>query len=549
MNTSKKIPFAYLKYSFKNNDTQFRGQNHSIEYNFPERSTHETVNLKLGSTQIFGYYLGLQSEAFNFSDVADKFLNRDWNFISGLSAQYLLFIFDDNNSELTVISDSTGSFPIYWTVVDDVAHFSPNIDYFEEVLDEVTINKHTALKMVCHLDGFEDETLFSEVAKIPPSCFFTIAKGEIIGLDSYLKELMYTNNKDTVQVFPDFQAFQHAFFSTLEVVISDYLLAINHKKYVSDLSSGFDSSLISYMLNRLNPNSTQCLYVDLPDPFGTQDKNCIHQFVKKHSLTLDTLIENFEVLEKTAFNVTQYPFSFNDYAMDQRLQYMKSKHAAKVNFTGHGGDELFGIPPIKERFFVKPYTKHAKMIEKTLTTTIELFSQKGIDAVTDSTLYEEAMFYPTILAESSITNIQKRFPSYWKNDICLLAPLTDPRMIAVCQRAPGKKDGTPIFQKEFWATVGPIIHTESHFSKNKKESYGDQLNELLMTHKEQVISHLKSSPLINTNLFKFNAYIDQISQGFKNIQQRSSMTNLYWIFVIRLSSYLRYLSTIKKVKI
>ncbi|MBP7842862.1 hypothetical protein KA017_02565 [Candidatus Woesebacteria bacterium] len=540
--------YAWFKYSLKKNDSGLSDQKYKPIHNFPERNNFETVFFQLGTTTITGYYLGLQKNAFSFSQVAKNFINRDWNFISGLSAQYILFILEENEAKLTVISDNTGSFPIYFSKVDNTIYFSPNIDFFTEILDSLTINVFTTLNMVCHLDAFEEETLFTEVSRIPPSCFFTIENGKEIGINSYLKELIYSNNKQTVKKFPDFESFKKSFLYTLEEVVSDYLFAIGDKNYISDLSAGFDSSLISYMLNRLNPKKTQCLYVDLPEPFGTQDKHCIHQFAKKHSLKYDVLINNYEELEKTAFYISQYPASYNNYSMDLRLRYMFEKHQAKINFTGHGGDELFGAPPIRERFLIKPYALHSLTLKKTLTTVVDVFSQKGISTISNSEKFEKAMYYPTLVSDSVISNNQKRFPEYWKNNACMLSPLTDPRMIAICQKAPTKKDGKPMFQKDFWATVGPEIHTQRHFSKNKIDEFGSQLEELIRVNTDQIISHLKQSPLAQTGLFKFDFFITQLTSS-ELYKQKIDMSNLYWIFIIRLSSYIRYLSQNKQVKI
>ena len=422
-------------------------ENLGFENGLPERSFPPKIGFKNENSELTGYfanYDGLIKE----DDLLGLFASNNLGGLINSNSDFLLFFWEKEKKRLRVALDQTASLPCYFSFVNGRFLLSTK---FTEVVSEL---KKTN-KLVIDMDGLltwllwewhaTERTLFEEVKIIPPGCVVDIdfESGEykiesLVDLQGFL-----TN---TGEKYTDVEIFAKDWETEMVRVVADRVKTLGGKKTTSDISSGFDCTLVSYALNNALGDSLICQSrVSNITPEDT-DLDIMNKFAVLNNIRL-------EVVDTTSFDLHDKDLK-SEWRKDEALQIsatsyehfvkMLESKKVKVQFTGEGGDEAYSssemdLPesfPVQNGFFINVMYLKKMAVEK-------LFTKEAVNFALSNQRFNNRAEYPMIAPISSLIPTATYFWSNWEKDIWMMNPFYDTRLIALARRMPesitGKK--------------------------------------------------------------------------------------------------------------
>ena len=460
-----------------------------------------------------------------------------WNQLSNFIADLVILYVDTKVGEINMMTGQTGKFPCFFSIEDDWVYISTSFANVRKSLKHIDINPSEVVDFIVwnQASFTTDNTIFKQIRQLPPATLLSIDCNLKITMIPLINRLSLL--KESADPFPNQEDFTLTLLDRIEYVVKRYCQAVSSSTIATELSSGFDSSLVAYVLKNVLTN--KLLAYTRYSPFMTEDTNLdtVNKFCQKHGIT-DCPIDISEF----------YPFSGISDAKKAKGEYFVTDHGFEnhwlvnslvakgketVLFTGHGGDEMYGIHddtwirfPIQFNYF-----STLGLVNYGVN---EILTNKGKDILIDRNRYSVKMYYPSQFSSSVVALGQLYFPIFWETGVWPLMPLADPRISEVVKRIP-KSLRIPNKRHKMWGSRLDIFVKEQFVIKRGP----DKLVQRFIDERRQLtIDTLKNSVLSELGLVNVEKILNDFANGDTEKYKNGGLP-LFLQAVIQLELYLQ----------
>lgn len=445
---------------------------------------------------------------------------RKWNFFDELIGDFFIVFADFDTEEIFIIVDQNGKFPCYFTLANKQLIASPDFGLVKDFVKDKSLNLNYAFDFLnsSHFLLQTDETILNEVGQIPTGTILRIDSNLKLDLKSFVDIDKFFKNKPPA--FKTLTDFTKAFLAELEAIIRERLAVFNKLglNFSSDLSSGFDSSLISYLLKKTTKKPFSCVTWKSPFIVDDTDPKIVQEFADKHSLKVNFFnVDNLFPLSKIDLDWVSKNFYPASHATELYLKLCKNLFDKGVNimFQGVGGDEIYYSANLEletrflfQTIFFKAFVSHCRDNQMGL-----IFSSKGLKYFLDHERFRQKNYFPIVHSPSALYGDIQYFSISWRNNIWPVSPFGDQRLSQLCRGIPSKA-GKPPTKFEIWKDHDEIF-TKSQFRTNSH--MGNLFNRYLKERKEIVLTTLKNSELEKTGLLRISELRRNLEKGKEDL--------------------------------
>lgn len=380
-------------------------------------------------------------EIYNFKEIKSKIIKEGLKFksdsdtevilrgyqiygtdiFSMLDGMFALAIYDKKKKQIILARDRIGKKPLYYSIKNKELIFSSEIKSLLEAEVSNQISKDIMLKTIMSRFSPGNDTVFSDIKKLPPSSYGIFSKGEL-KISNYWSLPNLNEEKD-----PDLNQLDEILEKSVEKrLISDVPVGVL-------LSGGLDSSaIVSYMSRKVDKIKT--FSVGFTEGL---DESRYSRLVSEHFSTdhkeimLDRDILSY--LPQVVYHMDEPisdPAALPTYILSEEI----SKHV-KVALSGEGGDEVFGgYDTINRLSFLSKINKIPRPISSAISQTLKLMSSLnkypkkqiynfGSSLLSSKNLeeaYKKLYYFPfneEEIKEYTGNNVTNILDSYLQNDL------------------------------------------------------------------------------------------------------------------------------------
>ena len=274
----------------------------------------------------------------------------EWGFLDYIEGQFAFALYDKGNDRMILVRDHFGIAPLYYTFINDTLVFASEI---KAILEYPGVNREvdlTGLDQILSLPGtVSPRTIFKNISGIPPGHFLLI-NNQTIKVNEYwdvnypkIGECNYTGDEEYyLEKLEDLLLKSVEMRLEAEVSVGAYL------------SGGLDSSIVTGMIKKLDPNPRTVLSMTFEDEFFNEE---YYQDIMSKFLGFEHLKIKFDTkqisdrLKKVIWHC-ECPLKETYNTACLSLSELANKHNLKVILTGEGADELFaGYPSYRFDIF------------------------------------------------------------------------------------------------------------------------------------------------------------------------------------------------------
>jgi len=193
-----------------------------------------------------GYFVSYEADE-DIEKIVSLCVQEKWGDVANLDADFLLFHFDAKTRQISILTSHAGKFPCYFHVGPSKLVVSTS---FYEVFQSVKtpeLDIERTLEFIYRDTHVSDKTLVKDLFLLYPG-----AVGHFTKKRALVRPLLKTGEflAHTPARYTSLEAFSEEFLKSLDRIIGLHLKKIGGIQYCSEISSGFDSSLISYLLQK-----------------------------------------------------------------------------------------------------------------------------------------------------------------------------------------------------------------------------------------------------------------------------------------------------------
>lgn len=440
-----------------------------------------------------------------------------WREISKIIGDFIILYCDLTSRKLLVLTDQTGKFPCYFSLTDKEFIMSTSFNKVANSLADLTLDVPEALDYIHRNMGVKDTTIIKEIKQVPPATLLHLSEEWKCSLFPMIdpQEIL----GQPFEKYESIEEFTNSFLSNLEMIIRERLGAVGKLQFCSELSSGFDSPLVAYLLKKNISRPFTCYSHTFKLDPGYTNPDAVKEFAKGHRLKIriishDHLFpfsakEDLEWMENEPVGQTGMADAYYDFRI-------KSKEGNRVCFEGHGGDEIYRMDektiqlnltfPIQVEYFER-LELDSFGIDKVLT-------KKGLGALFDKKRFESKSAYYLGVADSAATvYFNNFFPILWETKVWPVTPFIDPRLVQIARGIPKPNNGH-LMKQEIWKHRMDIFVPGQFIRKRGPD---EQFKRYLTEKSDLVIKILQNSLLGARGWAKSSEIIDDLKK--KNIEK------------------------------
>jgi hypothetical protein len=485
----------------------------------PDRKFPPKISFGNKSGLCKGYFI-VYDQKISPSEIFHACKARRWNFFDQLNGEFFIIFADFHTEEIFVLVDQNGKFPCYFTLADNQFVLSVDFGLVKNFVKNKSLNLNCAFDFLnsSHFLLQMDETILNEVGQIPTGTILKIDKNFRLGLKSFVDLDNFL--KKTPPVFSSLADFSQAFLEKLAEIIKERLAVFENLRlsFASDLSSGFDSTLISYLLKKNTNKSFKCISWRSPLITNDSDPKIVQEFAKKHHLKISFFdIDSFFPFSDSDLRWVENNFYPASHATELYLKLGKNlaDKGIDILFQGVGGDEVYASPNLEletrflfQTIFFKAFVNHFKDNQINL-----VFTGKGLDYFLDHNRFRQKNYFPIIHSPSSLYLDIQYFSIFGQNRVWPVSPFCDQRLSLLCRGIPHSRKQLPS-KLEIWKNH-PEIFVIDQF---RPSSHMDNLfNRFLRERKNILLTILENSQLGKTGLFRLKELKDNLKNGREDI--------------------------------
>lgn len=261
-----------------------------------------------------------------------------------------------------IASDTTRSFPIFYTYNEEEIYISDAILFLKEKFKIKEFNTLANLEFKASLHTYGKKTLLENVFQVQSNEYLIIENNKIIERDfffSYATEKEFTSS---------YNSLKKQTISTFENTFKRLLDSLENKTVVLPLSGGFDSRLIAVMLKKNNYKNVICFTYGRKDSFEIENSKKTAKALgfKWHFIEYNAKLtkgylktETFKSYAHFAGKHSSMPYLQEYFA----VKYLKDHHLIDekaVFIPGFAGDFLGGSQFLK---VIPKNLKHTEIID------------------------------------------------------------------------------------------------------------------------------------------------------------------------------------------
>jgi len=483
-------------------------------------------------------YLALHDKNITIEKLVSACRNFDKKFLGSLESDYLIFGVNEEQNQLNIISSVSGKFPLYFSAFGN--DFIASTDFGEvfKVLPRVKIDFDSLLDYLFTDYSFyiTDKTFINGVYKLPPGCLlkvnhnFEMSIEQIIDAGEFLKDKP-ERNQDIVN-------FRNELLQKLNEVVFNLVESIKDLPISADLSSGFDSPLVNFLLkNQDNFQFKSFCFLSNEDK-GDTIKELVEKFARKHNLDLSIIdvtdLHPFVNKEELEWNKNHFfpgthflPIGLKFYQYKREI--LGGNYAT---FNGHGGDELY-MAYLLHFNLDKIIKDEIDWVKEGIRAGIgKIFTDKALEILLDEKRLRRNKIYFSPIAPTALQWFT--FPLYWQYGNWEISPYNNLSLIKLAMKIP-KIDRGRLKKHQLWQGRTDIFLPEQF--KRIKKPFDHHLLQMFDKKPDFLIEVLSNSVLEEIGLIKASQMINAIKEN----KSRDYFKNLLPIFVstIRLEFFLQ----------
>jgi len=525
---SRKLKHPTLYLSAKDFDTPdfFRVFNTALQ--LPKRELPKTIIVRDNDFFMGGYTL-----LFDQTDNPEKLFQlckkRKWKELMKVTGDYWLICVDLSTKEVFVITDPVSKFSTFFTV--SGKHLSLSTS-FSEVLAKVSSPKldlDACFNFVTNTRflAMDENTPVKQIKTLPPGALLKIAPdftwtiNSLVDLNDFFSA--------SPEPYSNTDKFIEDFLSHLSKYTKERLNVVKKFNLASDISSGFDSSLVSYVLSNIAPGefTSYCWKSSAIDRRDTNPK-IVKRFAKKHGVDLRFFnVDNMYSFSDFDLSWTAKNLYPGNHAAKVAYDYNKTVSQGKVTalFQGHGGDEIYSGPLIERelRFIIQSSYFLLRESLKMGKADKLLFTQRGIRFLFDEKRFINHGYFPPMASVSTSYLYPALFSLFWESNVWPITPFTDPRLVLFARNMPVSKDDPGLSKRRLWRNRKDIFLEEQFIPGWHMHSL---FNLFVVEKKNIIIAILEKSVLSRLGYFRGKEIAKDLKAGRKESYLREGINGL-----------------------
>lgn len=481
-----------------------------------------------------GYFVSF-NKSISPKEIISAFQEKNWSFFNSLVGDFMIIYYENKTKQMFILTDMSGKFPFYFFIND--SHFLASSDFttVHSKIPQTSLDLDAVFDFIDWSMYISPKTIIAEIKQLPPMTLLTVnlARGSyiltpLINLNSFLA--------DPFKTYKSAIDFSKDFLSLLSKLTAERIRSIDDLSFAPELSSGFDITLICFLLKELTKRSFVCYSAVAELMKASTDVDIMMEFAKKHRLSAKTIAQDHifpfstkEDLERTKRD----PLALGGEDVFH-FQRELAKDNIKIKFTGDGGDEVYrahdldvmGKFPIQETYF--------NTVRKLKFGADKVLTRKGIDFLLDRNRFARKRVFPQILSPSLVRFNKLSFVAYWENGIWPMQPFADPRLVQLCRGIP-LKDSQVVEKQDIWRHRTDIF-TPSQFT----EKGGAELQANLFLDRKRgfIIKVLSKSVLAKNGFVRASEIIGDVLKG-KVDKYRIWGAHVFLVSILRLEYFLQ----------
>ena len=191
---------------------------------------------------------------------------------------------DKKGKQLFVLTSQTGTFPCYFSWIEDFFILSTSYGKIQKLLSEKTLNLNSAFDYF----GFsftnlpQDFTILEETKEVPPATLFQLNSKFYFRLIPLIRPEEFFGKK--LEPFSSLGEFTNELTSLLKKIVKERRERIGNLPLAGELSSGYDSGLVAYALNEIGANDVVFYSWFSNEDLEDSDPRLVERFAQKHNL-------------------------------------------------------------------------------------------------------------------------------------------------------------------------------------------------------------------------------------------------------------------------
>lgn len=533
-----KIEFPFLEFSQKsfqdpNFEAIFPQKIKLPERQFPPKFTVEKENSFCG-----GYFVCYERN-FTPEEIMDHCQNGHWQYLANLAGDFLIIYVDFSKRELYVLTDQTGKFSCYFSLQGGKLILSTDFGVIKNSLNSCTLNLSAAFDSLSGTSWLlsSEETVLLEVNQIPPGVLLKVNSDfshsliSLVDIDSFFGQRVYP--------YTSFEEFANDYVLLLGKLVEERLKVLGDCSFGAELSSGFDSSLVCYLLRQFSKNPFHCHTLVSRFTLKDTDPGIVREFAQKHNLEVSFLkADDLYPFSEFDLNWTKEKFYPGAHAVE--MMFIQGNKIAETGgvalFNGIGGDESYVSPIFEDfcRFPVQFSYFYGPVNSLKFYGLSGFLTKKGKEFLLNKERFSRKKYFPAVLASSAVLGTSFHHSVYWETGIWPMTPFIDPRLIQFARNLPIHKPDGPLKQK-MW-THRKDIFVKSQF--REKWHLGELMNRFVIERPNFVISVLENSILASSGLVRADRIVEDFRQGRYKFYQGDA-ANIYLHNLLRLEYFIQ----------
>lgn len=437
----------------------------------------------------------------------------EWKYIAHLIGDFLIFYFDLSLKKLFILTDQTGKFPCYFAITQDQFMVSTGFYTLVKALPSPSLDLIGGLDFIHRNNNVMDRTIIRKIHQIPPATLLVVNADH-----SYLLESMIDADGFFAQPFEKFNSieeFNNAFFATLDQIVKERLQKIDGFQFSSEISSGFDSSLISYLVKRNSTMPFTCYSRAAKASVRDSDPKIVSNYAKKHNLNIKYVPYDQIFPFSTEVDlewIKQVPNQIIKAEVYCHLLLMHEDDNV-IYFTGDGGDEIYHMDENTQNLYLR-FPVQMEYFERLSLRPFgidKLLTKKGLEILFDKKRFQEKRAFPLYVSTSAATTHTDSFPLSWETEMWPMTPFVDPRLVQIARGIP-KINGKKPSKLDVWRERGDIFPS-GHFIPKARGGPDDQIKRYLTERSDFVVSVLENSLLGEKGWIKSSEIVDNVQKG------------------------------------
>lgn len=484
-------------------------------------------------------YLASHDKNITIEKLVKACRNFDKKFLSSLESDFLAFGINEKQNQLNVISSVSGKFPLYFSAFDD--EFITSTDFYEvlKILPKKKIDVESTIDYLFtnYFLYITNKTFVDGIYKLPPGCLLRVSHNFEMAIEPIINAEKFLRDKP--QRSQNIVSFRDELLQKINEVVLNLSNDVKDLPISTDISSGFDSSLINFLLKKQGKLPFKSFSFISKEDKGDTSKEIVEKFAQKHNL-------NLSILDVTDL----YPFANNEDLKWNKNYFFPATHFLPIGlkfyqykrkvlgnnyitFNGHGGDELY-----------MAYLLHFNL-EKIISDEIDwvkegikvgsgkIFTNKALEILLNEKRFYRNKIYFLPIATTALQWFL--FPIYWQYGDWEISPYNNLSLIKLAMKIP-KVNGKRLRKHQLWEGRTDIylpdqfVHIKKPFDNHLLQMFDKKSNFLVEILNNSI---LKKAGLIET---------EKMIKAIEGNKAKEYFKNLLPIFIstIRLEIFLQH---------